>query len=132
MDPILTGTVSYFLCCKHLLKFYNLFAWTLEVTVAWWWLHCLNALLTLCECFNQFHTDPCVVYVMVCTWFWHTHLNFLDWLLTLVICWMYSVNVIICKKGKGVKHYRKFTQDTNQKFNIDELVEDLLDLMYSP
>lgn len=36
------------------------------------------------------------------------------------------------KKRKGVKHCRKCTQETNDKFNLDDSVEDLLDLIYSP
>lgn len=32
----------------------------------------------------------------------------------------------------SLEHYKKCTQDTNDKFNLDDSIEDLLNLMYSP
>lgn len=76
--------VSYCWCCKHLMEFYNLVAWTLDFTLTWWRSLCLNSSLTLCECFNQLHTISFVVDVAL----WTSTLDFdtLAWLVVWITC----------------------------------------------
>ena len=81
-------------CClllmlEHVLKFYILVVWTLDFTLTWWQLICLNASLTLCECFNQLHTGSFVVDVVL----WTFALDF-DMLACLVV-WMTRSLVLI-------------------------------------